>query len=241
MAIHPFGTLNIDGTDKDRQIIDATIKKMDELGTQAWTGYSFSWFSSILARAGQPELALQYLTYYERAFILRNGFHVNGDQIGTGLSRSTSRPFTLEGNFLAMEAVHDMILQSWPVNIAKDPTPVIRIFPAMPWKWHNASFDDLRAEGGFVVSATRGNNATTNFKIKATVEGVLRLRDNFGGAKPKFNRKVKKVGSDFVVKLKKGQTLTGKFTKPKQIPPQPKDSIECAKRIQRVEDIAAAK
>ena len=76
MAIHPFGTLNIDGSDKDRQVIAATLEKMDQLGTQAWTGYSFSWFASILARANMPELAYQYLTYYERAFILRNGFHV---------------------------------------------------------------------------------------------------------------------------------------------------------------------
>jgi alpha-L-fucosidase 2 len=241
MAIHPFGTLNIDGTDEDRRVIAATIKKMDQLGTRAWTGYSFSWSSSILARAGQPELALQYLIYYQRAFILRNGFHVNGDQLGAGLSGSRYRPFTLEGNFLAMEAVHDMLLQTWPVSIAKDPTPVIRIFPAMPWSWHNASFDDLRAEGGFIVSAKRQNNATTSFKIKATVSGQLRLRNNFGEAQPKFNRKVKKVGSDFVVKLKKGQTLTGKLAKPKQIPPQPKESIECGERIQRVEDIKAAK
>ncbi|MCD6392245.1 MAG: hypothetical protein J7M40_01920, partial [Planctomycetes bacterium] len=169
MAIHPFGTLNIDGTDEDRRVIDATIKKMDQLGTNAWTGYSFSWFACLLARAGQPELALQYLTYYERAFILRNGFHVNGDQIGAGLSAFRYRPFTLEGNFLAMEAVHDMLLQTWPVSIAKDPIPVIRIFPAMPWKWHDASFDDLCGEGGFIVSAKRQNNATTSFKIKATV------------------------------------------------------------------------
>lgn len=241
MAIHPFGTLNIDGSDTDRQIIDATVKKMDELGTRAWTGYSFSWFSSLLARAGQPELALQYLVYYERAFILRNGFHVNGDQIGTGLSGFSYRPFTLEGNFLAMEAVHDMILQSWPVSIAKDPTPVIRIFPAMPWKWHDASFRDIRGEGGFVVSATRENNATTSFKIKATVDGELRLRDNFGGAKPVFSSRVKKTGRDFVLKMRAGQTLTGRLTKPSEIPEQTKASIECEERIQRVEDIAASK
>ena len=29
MAIHPFATLNIDGTEKDRQVIQATLKKMD--------------------------------------------------------------------------------------------------------------------------------------------------------------------------------------------------------------------
>ena len=246
MAIHPFATLNIDGTDKDRQIIDGTIKRMVKLGGNdpqgyGWCGYSFSWFSSMLARTGYPELALENLIYFERAFTVRNGFHVNGDMLGAGLTNYIWRSFTLEGNFLAMEAVHDMLLQSWPVNIAKDPTPVIRIFPAMPWSWHDASFTDLRAEGGFVVSATRQNNAMTSFRIKATVNSELRLRDNFGGVKPKFNRKVKKVGRDFVINLKKGQTLTGKLAKPKQIPSQPKESIESEKRFRRIENIVEAR
>jgi len=239
MAIHPFGTLNIDGSDKDRQVIAATLEKMDQLGTRAWTGYSFSWFASILARAGQPELAYQYLTYYERAFILRNGFHVNGDQIGAGLSGFSYRPFTLEGNFLAMEAVHDMLLQSWPVNIMKDPTPVIRLFPAMPWRWHDASFNELRAEGGFIVSAERKNNTTTHFIIKATRNSVLRLRDNFGDAVPEFSRKVNKDGRDFVIKLKTGQTLTGKLTAPDTLLKEPQASIEVRRRLQRIDEIQA--
>ncbi|MHC4399807.1 MAG: LamG domain-containing protein [Planctomycetota bacterium] len=241
MAIHPFATLNIDGTEKHRQIIRATLEKMDQLGTRAWTGYSFSWFACLLARAGRPELAFQYLTYYERAFILRNGFHVNGDQIGSGLSGFGYRPFTLEGNFLAMEAVHDMVLQSWPVNITKDPTPVIRIFPAMPWRWHRASFRDLRAEGGFVVSARRENNATTRFEIRATVAGLLRLRDNFGGSEPEFSRKVVRDGRDFVLNMKAGQTLVGTLEKPDTLPPEPKGSLDVKKRLQRIEELHAAR
>lgn len=241
MAIHPFATLNIDGSQQDRQIIRATLDKMDQLGTQAWTGYSFSWFASLLARAGQPELAFQYLTYYERAFILRNGFHVNGDQLGTGLSGHGYRPFTLEGNFLAMEAVHDMVLQSWPVSIAQDPTPVIRIFPAMPWRWHQASFRDLRAEGGFVISAQRENNATTRFEITATVDGPLRLRDNFGATEPDFSPKVTRDNRDFVLNMKAGQTLVGTLEKPATLPPEPKESLEVKERLQRIEELDAAR
>ena len=237
MAIHPFATLNIDGSDRDREIIEATLTKMDEFGTRAWTGYSFSWFASLLARANMAELAYQYLTYYERAFILRNGFHANGDQIGAGLSGFRYRPFTLEGNFLAMEAVHDMVLQSWPVDILNDPTPVIRIFPAMPWEWHDASYTDLHAQGGFVVSAERKNNATKSFEIKATTNGELRVRDNFNGVKPKFNRKIKKVGSDYVVKLKAGKTLKATLQVPDKIPPQPDISKEVSERIRRVDKI----
>ncbi len=237
MAIHPFATLNIDGSDHDRQIITASLNKMDELGTQAWTGYSFSWFASLLARAGMPEKAYQYLATYEHAFILRNGFHCNGDQLKAGLSGFTYRPFTLEGNFLAMEAVHDMVLQSWPVNILKDPTPVIRLFPAMPWAWHNASFHNLHAEGGFLVSATRQNNATTQFSIQATCTGELRLRDNFGPATPQFNRQVRKVGPNYVITLNQGDTLTGHIPAPPQIPDEPDASTKARQVIQKLDDL----
>jgi len=239
MAIHPFGTLNIDGTDKDRQIIEASLKEIEKFGTRAWTGYSFSWFACVLARVNRPELALQYLTYYERAFILRNGFHANGDQLGTGLSGFSYRPFTLEGNFLAMEAVHDMVLQSWPVNLLKDPTPVIRIFPAMPWSWHEASFRDLRAEGGFIVSAKRENNTTTWFEIRATTTDLLRLRDNFGDTKPEFNHKVKKDGHDFILEMKAGDILIGTIAESKTIPPEPDKSIEVRKRLERIEELVS--
>ena len=68
------------------------------------------------ARVGDAEAALRNLDIYVRAFTLRNGFHANGDQTGSGFSGFTYRPFTLEGNFLAMQAVHEMLLQSWSAD-----------------------------------------------------------------------------------------------------------------------------
>ena len=235
MAIHPFATLNIDGSEQDRQVIDASLAEMVRLGTQAWTGYSFSWFACLLARANQPELAFEYLTYYERAFVLRNGFHANGDQLGAGLSSFRYRPFTLEGNFLAMEALHDMVLQTWPVDLTEDPTPVIRIFPAMPWRWHTASFRHLRAEGGFVVSATRTNNATIHFEIEATVDGRLRLRNNFGSIPLDFSREMTEDGQDLVLEMKAGETLVGTREAPDRIPPEPPESHAVRRRLAPIE------
>ncbi len=76
------------------------------------------------------EEALRLLEIYAKAFILRNGFHANGDQTKSGYSNYTYRPFTLEGNFLAMHAVHEMLLQSWSATPGQRDTEVIRIFPA---------------------------------------------------------------------------------------------------------------
>ena len=171
------------------EIIAASLKQWDAIGTSAWCGYSFSWMAALRARVGDAEAALRHLDIYTRAFILRNGFHANGDQTKSGFSGLTYRPFTLEGNFLAMDAVHEMLLQSWsPAPGTRRRPAVIRIFPATPWRWHEASFDDLRAEGGHRVSARRENNATTWFRIVAGRDGPLRIRDNFGGREPQWSR-----------------------------------------------------
>ena len=136
------------------------------------------------ARVGDAEAALQNLDIYVKAFILRNGFHANGDQTEVGLLGLTYRPFTLEGNFLAAQAVHEMLLQIWSASPGAGDTEVIRVFPAVPWRWHDASFDDLRAEGGHRVSARRENNATVWLRVTAGHDGVVRIRDNFGGRAP---------------------------------------------------------
>jgi len=202
MAIHPLGTLHVEGSDEDRAVIDATIEELLEHGTAQWTGYSFSWTACLLARCGRADLALRFLRDYERAFILRNGFHVNGDQIGAGLSNFRYRPFTLEGNFLAMEAVHEMLLQSWG--------GVVRVFPATSDEWMNASFEDLAAQGGFRVSARRRDGRTVWVRVEATVPGTLRLRRPFGGGAVEWNRDdLEEEGDDLVVRLDTGDVLEG--------------------------------
>jgi len=199
MAIHPLGTLHVEGSDRDRAVIAATLDRMEEKGTQAWTGYSFSWFSCVLARAGRAEEALKYLVDYERAFTLRNGFHVNGDQIGAGLSRFRYRPFTLEGNFLAMEAVHEMLLQSWGGRV--------RIFPAVSAKWTEVSFENLRAQGGFRVSAVRKGGKTVRVTIASAVDGPLRLINPFANDRFAASLPYEAAGDELRWRLKAGQTI----------------------------------
>lgn len=216
--------LSLDGGERDRQIIAASLKDWDSKGTGAWCGHSFSWMSCLRARVGGAEAALRNLDIYVHAFILRNGFHANGDQTKSGFSGFTYRPFTLEGNFLAMQAVHEMLLQSWSPTPGKRDSEIIRIFPATPWRWHEAAFDDLRAEGGWRVSARRENNATTWFKISAMRTGRLRLRDNFGGRTPKWNHAgVKKTGDNFEVARKPARAWKRSWKNPNPFRPAPEN------------------
>jgi hypothetical protein len=52
-----------------------------------------------------------------------------------------------------------MLLQSWGGKI--------RVFPAFPSAWKDASFYNLRSEGGFVVSAVKKDGITKFISIKS--------------------------------------------------------------------------
>ncbi|MFD0893958.1 glycoside hydrolase N-terminal domain-containing protein [Luteolibacter ambystomatis] len=173
MAIYPLGLLDPAGSPDTEKTVKSTVKQLIGSGSGAWVGYSFTWGAALAARAGMPEDSARPLRDFERAFVTRNGFHVNGDQTKSGLSGFTYRPFTLEGNFLFMDAIHEMLMQSH--------TGVIRLFPAVPEAWKDASFADLRAEGGFKISATRKDGATRSFTITAAKASTAILADPFPG------------------------------------------------------------
>jgi alpha-L-fucosidase 2 len=224
IGIYPFNLLSADGGPRERQIIAASLTDWDKAGTRAWCGYSFTWMACLRARVGDAEAALRNLDIYTHAFTLRNGFHANGDQTGSGFSDFTYRPFTLEGNFLAMQAVHEMLLQSWSASPGAGDPGVIRLFPATPWRWHNASFENLRAEGGHRVSARRENNATTWLRLVAGRDGLIRIRDNFGGHVPRWTRAgVRKVNGNFEMECQAGATIEATLPTPKEPPAAPAD------------------
>ncbi len=203
MAIHPFGTLHVEGSDRDRRIIEASIERLDALGTEQWVGFSFPWYSCLAARAGYGERALDKLEIFVQAFVSRNGFNLNGDYKDLGYSAFKYRPFTLEANFGAVQAVHEMLLQSWGGRI--------RVFPAVSERWADVSFDNLHAEGGFRVSAERRGGRTHWVRIQADAGGLLRLRDLFDGNNVTWNRSdVNLVGQNYECRLASGEVLEGR-------------------------------
>jgi len=227
IGIYPFNLISTEGGTTDATRIKSSLAMWDKLGTSQWCGYSWAWMACLRARVGDAETAVRDLDVFTRAFVLRNGFHVNGDQTGRGYSSMTYRPFTLEGNFAALQATQEMLLQSWSQTPGKRDGEVIRLFPATPWRWHDVSFNDLRAEGGHRISAKRANNATIWFKIVAGKDGVVRIRDSFDGRPVKWSMPgVQKAGQNFEVRMKKGEPLEGTLDKPDQAPSEPANSAQ---------------
>ncbi len=214
MSIMPFELFPPPGSERSEEpgrrdllgsgrsnVVNATIDQIAALGTSQWTGYSFAWFAGMLAEAGRGDEAYRYLSDY-LAFTLRNGFHANGDQSGRGLSDMTYRPFTLEGNFLAMDAIQRMLLQSR--------NDTVELFPATPTAWRDASFERLRAVGGWVVSATRQGGVTRSVEITTRVGGTLRIADPTLGSDVRWSgAAMRREGEVWVGEVEKGGRVVG--------------------------------
>jgi alpha-L-fucosidase 2 len=176
MAIHPLGLLQWTQSERDRRIIAASLRKLEQTGPSLWCGYSYSWLGNMWARAHNGEKAAEALRTFATCFCLSNSFHANGDQSGTGKSSFTYRPFTLEGNFAFASGLQEMLLQSQ--------NGLLQLFPAVPAAWSTASFVDLRAEGAFLVSATRTGGEVNSLRIVSERGGRLRMKNPFRGAVP---------------------------------------------------------
>lgn len=157
MSIFPLGLLDWSDGEESRRIIKTTIAYLDEYGPDWWTGYSYSWLANMKARAMDGDGAAEALRTFAECFCLKNTFHVNGDQTGSGKSRFTYKPFTLEGNFAFASGLQEMLLQSQ--------TGVIRLFPAVPSSWKDVSFEGLRARGAFIVSAKMEGGRLTSVRV----------------------------------------------------------------------------
>ena len=171
MGFYPLGLMKPFQSEADRRAVEHSIRRLEELGTSQWVGYSFSWRAAMYAGLGDGERAADDLHVFQAAFVSPNGFHLNGDQSGKGYSKWVTRPFTLEGNFMAALAVQQMLMQS--------EDGVLRIFPAVPKSWRYAAFTTLRAAGGFLVSGRMEAGRVQEVVIHAESGGTCVVADPF--------------------------------------------------------------
>lgn len=168
MAIHPLSLIQWEDGEKAQATIKNTLNLVDKIGPDYWCGYSYSWMANLKARAKDGEGAAKDLEIFAKAFCLKNSFHVNGDQTKSGYSKFQYKPFTLEGNFAFAAGLQEMLLQSY--------AGYIEIMPAVPVSWKDISFNTLRAEGAFLVSASKKEGIITEIRIVAEQGGKTKVK-----------------------------------------------------------------
>ncbi|BEG98031.1 glycosyl hydrolase family 95 catalytic domain-containing protein [Bacteroides sedimenti] len=173
LSFHPFGLIDVSKGDTDKALILKSIKHFEDLGPDWWIGYTYAWLANMKARVMDGDGALKNLHIFIKAFCSPNSFHLNGDQTRSGYSRFDYRPFTLEGNFACASAIQEMLMQSH--------TGVIKLFPALPHNWKDASFKRFRAMGAFLVSAVYQNCSVKEFTVESEKGGLLRMENPYTG------------------------------------------------------------
>jgi hypothetical protein len=151
LMFYPLYLLN--RTDPSAQeLADKSVKHWQSLGARK--GYSLTGASLISSAFGEGENALFYLNGF-KYFIQPNTLYKEaGPVIETPLSGA--------------QALQNMVLQSW--------NRVIRVFPAMPKEWPDATFDRFRTEGAFLVSAVRKSGATQWIAITSLAGKSCRIQ-----------------------------------------------------------------
>jgi len=183
MGIYPFGLIKWEDGPKSQAIIKNSIHLLDSIGPAYWCGYSYSWLASLKARAKDGAGAANELAIFAKAFCSINSFHLNGDQTKSGYSKFRYRPFTLEGNFAFAAGLQEMLLQSY--------AGFIEILPAVPDTWKDISFENLRAEGAFLVSIKKAEGKVDEVKIVSEKGGDTRLKLPFNTWSAAINKDVK--------------------------------------------------
>jgi alpha-L-fucosidase 2 len=151
-SIFPLYDMNVDDNKEEILLMEKSINNFTNLDGDNCM-FKFTGASSLWSAMGNGENALKWLQRslqilpYQVPTVTANGFY------------SEHGWPTFESPIAATRSLLDMMLQSWGNTI--------RVFPAMPTQWQDAVFYNLRAEGGFLISAKREKGKTSWVKIKS--------------------------------------------------------------------------
>ena len=161
-AIFPLYILNVEDQPEQRSLMEKSIRRHVELQGDDCM-FKFTGSSSLSAALSDGDTALLQL---QRALAIQP----KGPTITPNTLYSENGWPTFESPISAARNVLDMLLQSWGKNI--------HVFPACPSAWRDASFNDLRTEGGFLVSAVRKEGRTQFIRVKSLAGEPCRIKSD---------------------------------------------------------------
>jgi len=192
MQIYPFCLVSFDDP-KTKTLVKKSIQHWMGLD-KALSGYSFMGASSMSSLMGDGNSSYAYINKFL-------------DKHGTagGLYKESGPCF--ETPPAIANSLLEMLLQSW--------NGVIKVFHAIPDSWKNIVFADLRAEGAFLVSASRKNGMTEYVKIKSLAGGSTEVLTDIpenqlqiiGGTNTKYSVTTVNDRSIIRIQLEKGQEI----------------------------------
>jgi hypothetical protein len=190
LMIYPIYDINWDQAE-NRALIQRSLDQWKN-NNEAWRGYSYTGSGSIYAMMGEGDSTWKLLNE-----MMKGRFSIKPNTMYLEAGPVIETPLS------AVTTMNEMLLQSWG--------GVIRVFPAIPVSWKEASFDKLLAKGGFEVSAIRKNGQTQFIRIRSLAGQSCQVKTGLAAdikiaGKRKFNITKKKDGL-ISIDLKKGEEV----------------------------------
>ena len=182
--IYPFYEINWDQPE-NREIIQKSLAHWHSFPS-ALQGYSYTAGASIYAMMGNGNQARDYLQTLLQKFVKPNTMYMETGPV-------------IETPLAACASLQEMVLQYW--------NNTLRVFPAIPTDWEQASFENFRTDGAFLISAVRKKYRTQWIKIESLKGGTLQLQPNMQGTI--------QIKSNCLVEWKNQGNLTYTLTIPK--------------------------
>jgi hypothetical protein len=158
----------------------------------ALRGYSYTGAASMYAMLGRGDESIKYLNQ-----LLDNKMH--SGKVHPNTQYTEAGP-VIETPLSAAASLHDMLLTSWGDKI--------RVFPGVPAAWRDVSFQNLRTEGAFLVSAVRKNGKTQFIKIESLAGAPCRLATDLKDPVASENIPLKPLPNNVLeIPLTKGQSI----------------------------------
>ena len=184
-GIVPFDVLDVSDP-KWSAIVSNSMNHWVLRGTGLWSGWCVPWAAMLHAHLGQGGAAEMLLESWERAFT-NEGHGTLHDVHITGFSLMGSRYhgcppavgggrteiMQMDAGMSATAAVQEMLLHTR--------RGVTHVFPAVPERWRDASFEDMRTDGAFLVSASLKGGRVDRIAVDSPKGGVLKLANPWQG------------------------------------------------------------
>lgn len=174
-GLYPFDIYDRQGDAAQQSLVMASLGKLTDMGMGRWTGWCMPWAAILFARVGNGEMADVILGLYRRIF-MNQGYASTHDSQFPGFTVMAGRPLIMqiEASLAASAAVLELL--------AHTARGTLTVFPAVPRDWQEASFERLRTEGAFLVSARREQGRTTRVEVQSEAGAELVLTNPFGAA-----------------------------------------------------------
>lgn len=183
LGLFPLYETNLEKDSRDLSMLKKTVQHFTALDGDNCM-YKFSGASSIWSSLGEADSALTWVKRSLEIF----------PRIGPIPKIPTCTPNTLycergnptfESPISSSRAMLDMLIQDWG--------GVIRIFPATPDTWKDASLYQMRAQGAFMISASRIEGKIRLLHVKSLVGGKCILQTDFSDSVRTVSSRVKSI------------------------------------------------